>query len=1114
MRSIGVLSALVLSVSLSPCLGQLQPQNKPASADPYRNEAIVFEKTDTIYRMNADGTGERDLHVRVRIQSDGAAQQFGVLSFGYAAASETPKIKYVRVHKADGTTVETPGSEAIDMPATVTREAPLYSDLKEKHLPVRSLAAGDTLEYEVDTSIDKPETPGQFWGATHFTPPGTIVVLSEGLTLEVPANKDVQVWSPNHKPTVAEHDGLRIYTWEVQQLVPAPKRTGDESSKPVPPKDPDEDGEGRKLPSVAWTTFHSWAEVGDWYRKLALSRAEPDAAVRAQADQIAKDAKTPEEQVRALYNFVSSHTRYVGIDFGIGRYQPHTAAEVLANQYGDCKDKDTLLEALLRAKGFSTAPALIGAGIAPVPEVPTPAVFNHVITTVNLPGGRIWLDSTPQAAPYQYLSAVIRDQKALVVPSDSPATLESTPATAPYPFTARFEADATLDADGKLTGKITTTYRDDDEVLVRALARNVAPAEWDKASQFISSNTGFGGTTSETQFTNGDDSSQPIKMTYQYSRHPYGDWENRRIVPLLPAAEFTTVDSDNPPQEDIQLGAPRTLTAISRIHLPEGYHTDLPDAVHVKADFATFDKTYRYENDEVVVERTVVVLKNKVAKSDWKKYESFTKDIGLEGETWIQLIQPQKNLVMKPVELPAAPGGTSKGEKETIVVKAEPPTLKERPKTEAPKAEAPTTAPDETATVAELMTEVQEKLRAGDLEGAKETLDKVKAKNPDEENLWSSYGLVATLQHNFDEAKSDFGKELAVHPDNGFVVGALAEAERQSGDSSAARQTVQKFLARHPDELRLSLYLANLQTQAEDYAGALKTLETAADQHPDDRSVRLMQSEALRRLNRNEEAAAAAKSVLDGTDDPGMLNDAAYTLSETGLDLTVAEDASRRSIAKLEEKSATISTAEANSRTFGDANLLIASWDTLGWILYREGKLDAAQPLLSAAWRASMRAEVADDLGQVYEGMGQKDKAATMYALAGAALTPNEAPDIREHIAQDAARLKAAGAKAGPAGTIALQELRTYKIHRPAEVGGWGTFRLEITTAGVIESQQMSGEKQIAGVKSALDAMKFPELLPPDSKAHLLRSAVVSCSMGTNCEVVLVPDGGLQTERQ
>jgi hypothetical protein len=72
-----------------------------------------------------------------------------------------------------------------------------------------------------------------------------------------------------------------------------------------------------------------------------------------------------------------------------------------------------------------------------------------------------------------------------------------------------------------------------------------------------------------------------------------------------------------------------------------------------------------------------------------------------------------------------------------------------------------------------------------------------------------------------------------------------------------------------------------------------------------------------------------------------------------------------------------------------------------------------------------------------------------------------------------------------------------------------------VTTAGVIEAQQMSGEQKLgAAIKPVLMAMKFPELLPPESKAHLLRSAVVSCSMGDTCEVVLVPDASLQTEQQ
>ncbi len=543
-------SARAQAAAKAPAQAAVAPA-APDSAHRFERESLVLERSETTVGMNADGTGERLVHILLRIQSQGAAQQFGVLSFGYASANETPHIRLVRVHKPDGSTVDTPADSAIDMSAEVSREAPLYSDLKEKHLPVRSLSVGDTLEYEFDTSIDKPEAPGQFWGANHFTPPGSVIVLDEVLNLEVPKDKYIQVWSPNHKPTITEHDGLRRYSWDVAQLVPAPQAgSAGDAAKPQPPKDPDEDADGRKLPSVAWTTFHNWAEVGDWYRALAMPRAQSSPNLLAKANEITRSARTPEEQIRAIYKYVASKTRYVGIDFGVGRYQPHEAAEVLANQYGDCKDKDTLLEALLRAKGFTTAPALIGAGIAPVSELPSPAVFNHVITTVDLPGGRIWLDSTPEVAPFRYLSAVLRDQKALIVPPNGPATLESTPAAAPYPFTERFEAVGTLDADGKLTSKMSATYHDDAEILVRAVARNVAPADWDKASQYVSSSTGFGGATSNSQFNNVDDLNQPIAVTYDYQRHPYGDWENRRIVPLLPALEFAALESDSaaPPQ--------------------------------------------------------------------------------------------------------------------------------------------------------------------------------------------------------------------------------------------------------------------------------------------------------------------------------------------------------------------------------------------------------------------------------------------------------------------------------------------------------------------------------------------------------------------------------------
>ena len=899
-------------------------------------------------------------------------------------------------------------------------------------------------------------------------------------------------------------------------MVPAPKTNNQADDAPNidTPKDPDEDVDGRKLPAVAWTTFHSWAEVGDWYRGLSLERAQPNDALRARAADITKDAKTPEDQIRAIYAFVSTRTRYVGIDFGIGRYQPHPAAEVLANNYGDCKDKDTLLEALLRAQGFHTAPALIGVGITPVEAVPSPAVFNHVITTVELPGGRIWLDSTPEVAPYRLLSAAIRDQLALVVPAEGPAALDRTPAAPPYPMFAHFEATGTLDAEGKFTSHITATYRTDDEVLLRQVARSVAPAEWDKVSQYLSSMTGFGGTTSHTTITNPEDLSSPIVLTYDYTRPTYGDWENRRIVPCYPALEFGPLASNhNQPQADIQLGAPRTLTAISRIRLPEGYRTDLPDPVHVKTDFTTFDKTYRYDGKDVVIERTIVVLAKKLPKTDWKRYQAFSKDIGLEGEPFIQLIRAQP---AQETDRPTIARGKPKANKPTETAKAATlPGGSQVTGLPLDAGRASTPEPAEGTSARDLLRSAALKMQAGDWNGGKAILDQAKAKDPEALGLYSLYAMEAAFRRNYTEAVADLKKELALHPDMPEAALALAGVEAKSGDTTEAQHTLQSFVDKHPGNLKLSLYLAQLQNSTQDYEGERKTLEAAAHENPEDRTVRVRLSNTLLLLNRKDEAAAVAKSALDGTDDVGILNDAGYVLAEAGLDLPYAEEVSRKSITVLEAKTAAITPAEVNSNAFAQSRLLIASWDTLGWILFREGKLEEAEPLIVAGWRNALVPESGDHLGQLYEAMGKKEQALSAYRLAAASIEgENASPDVREHITTSITRLRGGSAAGTPFnGTAALQESRSYKITRPEGVNGWGTFRLQLNTKGVLASQQMSGDEKLAAIAAGINAMKFPELVPPGSAAHLLRSAVVSCSMGSNCEVVLVPNSSLQTEQ-
>jgi tetratricopeptide (TPR) repeat protein len=375
--------------------------------------------------------------------------------------------------------------------------------------------------------------------------------------------------------------------------------------------------------------------------------------------------------------------------------------------------------------------------------------------------------------------------------------------------------------------------------------------------------------------------------------------------------------------------------------------------------------------------------------------------------------------------------------------------------------------------------------------------------------------LAATFQRNYTEAAADFKKELAIHPDLPDVILSLAGVQAESGDTTEAQHTIQSYVDKHPGNLKLSLSLAQLQNSAQDYQGERKTLEAAAHDNPEDRTVRVRLSNTLLLLNRKDEAAAVAKSALDGTDDVGILNDAGYVLAEAGLDLPYAEEVSRKSITVLEAKTAAITPDEVNSNAFAQSRLLIASWDTLGWILFREGKLEQAEPLIVAGWRNALVPESGDHLGQVYEAMGRKEEALSAYRLAAASIEgENASPDVREHITTSIARLKGASA-AGPPfnGAGALQESRSYRIARPEGVSGWGTFRLQINTQGVIASQQMSGDEKLAAVATKINAMKFPELVPPGSAAHLLRSAVVSCSMGSNCDVVLVPNSSLQTER-
>lgn len=1078
MISVRVRPLLVFAAIASSCFAQNSSSPANTSSDPYRDEPYVFEKLDSTLRMKPDGTGERLTHVVLRVQSEGTARQFSVLSVSYASANEAGSIDYVRVHKADGSTVETPTTDAIEMPTEVSRQAPVYSDIREKHVPVRSLSVGDRLEYQLHIVRTKAEAPNEWWGAEHFAT-GSGVVLSQAVTLEAPTSMYLQVWSPNHTVPPKEANGLKTWTWTYSQTKPSAKDENGRMTAAVV-KDPDEDSDGRKLPSIAWTTFHSWAEIGDWYRGLALQRAEPNDAIKAKAEELTKDAKTPEEQVRAIYSYVASQMRYVGISLGVGRYQPHTAAEVLSNQYGDCKDKDTLLESLLKAKGFTTAPALIGAGIVAVPEVPTPAVFNHVITTVQLPGtpDRIWLDSTAEVAPYRVLMPVLRDVNALLVPASSPASLVKTPADPPFPYREVFNANATLDNNGLLKSHMRESVRSDNELDFRVMLRQISPSQWDQAMQIVSQAMGFGGKVSNTDLRQNDPNA-PVQLGWDYTRENYAGWKSGNILPLFPALEVTTVDKEKSPEHDIDLGSPRTLEAHTVITLPEGYRAELPEARHVKRDYTTYDQTYRLTDGKLYVDRTVVVLQHKVPKAQWKDYTAFTHAAGMDtSETYIHLIAPASK--------------TSNSQ---------------------PNATVTSTSPSSTGiSVQQLMAQANAAYRKGDFIEERHLLQQVRDRAPDTPYLMSMLGYLAGHEGKTDEAIADLETELKNHPDDHSNIPYLLAgyyAKQKKYDKAEALML--SYSDR--DEILIAGTLANMRALQGKHAEAAATYEAFLKKHPENRNAEYALAKELYEDHRYDEATSHARHSMDGSDDANLINNNVYLLSEMKRDLPFAEQNARHAIALLEKTTSETPVDAANNKTFAASSNMTAAWDTLAYILMLEGKPQDALPWFRAAWFNRSEIVVGNHLGQVYEALHQGPQALAIYRLALSTENASAAKEDHEAAASAQLRLAQAGTVPAKDEPASIQEMRTHKVKRPTGLSGGGTLRIVIANNAVAEASLVSGDSNLKPVLDEIRGLKLEGYTPPGSNGHVFRDAVLYCGASSpTCDFVFMLRNGIQAE--
>jgi TonB family protein len=1046
-------SALLLLVLLLASL--LAQSQTPAAAPDVSQEAFVFEHLNEVVRFENDGSGTRDVKAVVRIQSQAGVRAFGQLVFGYSTANEDLKIDYVRVRTADGKVIETPASTTQDFAPEVLREAPMYSDYRERHISVADLRPSVTLEYHTVTAV-KPLAPGEFWYEHNFIRHAAL--LDSTLEINVPDAREVKLKSPDRKYETRKEGDRRIYLWTVKDFVPARGKRGESDS---------EDEDDSDWADVQLSSFTDWQQISNWYAKLQSDRATPDQSIKEKSAELTRGLNTQEEKARRLYDFVAQNIRYVSLSFGVGRLQPHAASEVLQNGYGDCKDKHTLLQALLAAQGIRSYPVLINAFHKIDADVPSPAQFNHLITVAKIGDTATWLDATAEVAPYGLISYSLRNKQAVVAATDSFGGLKRTPVESPVKSGAALTVNAKVSELGAMDANVEVAMTGDSDWPIRAAFREVSPADWPRALQFFSQQWGLPGDVTEVHIEKLEDTAKPLRITYHVHKADFFKVPSSATnFQLLPPSRFGRIAkaSKKRPGEPLDVGPAGEDVTRAHVEFPANFTIHVPADVSITRDYGQYNTSYKFAKNVLDAERRMVLKVNELPSSRRADYSSFhnVTTSAVEETPWCSIARPSAASLAAAAEMKGTP----------------------RELREAGNAALNR---QDFATAAALLQ------RAADQDS-----------NSREgwENLGQAYGALS--QH--DKAAQAFQKLLEKDPANAHANAELAAELVQLGRFDDAIAAYKKQIELSPSEKLGHKQLGLLLVQMKRDPEAQTELEAAAAIPPDDPEVKMALAKLYSRTGESKKAEVIMASLIGGVAGSTTNDFFAPALREDVDPEQTAHDA-EKNLSGIGDQfdSGEYDRLDANSYTAMD--MVALSWARLGWARFLQGDNLVASQFLEAAWQLSHSGTVANRLARVYEKTGARDRAVHMYALAaaaGGAATQNS----REQVVK--LNSAAAGAQL-LAAKVELEKMQTLPL--PVLVSGTVSARVALlfdNSTSPDRVQFLDGDEALRAAVNRLQTTEFPVKFPDVSSIKIIRLAKVSCA-NSSCTLSMVPLSSMQT---
>jgi Domain of Unknown Function with PDB structure (DUF3857)/Transglutaminase-like superfamily len=608
------------------------------------NAVILYDEQETNVKDSSDiETTYRRAYLILRPEG----KRDGTLRIPFDAQTKIQSIRGWCLPKV-GKEYEVKDKDAME----INIDEDFFSDTHNKVLEIPAALPGNVIGYEYRQKTRPFILQDEWWFQSE------IPVRRSRFTVNLPAGwkfKSYWMHYPEQSPKVETASEMQ---WEVEN-VPAIK---DEASMPdwravvgrmgvtyVPPA-----GNAALGPL-------DWQDIGTWFQKLSANSFQSTPEIQQRVKEVTAGATTWADKVQALTTYVQSQIRYVSIEIGIGGYQPHAAGDIFKHQYGDCKDKATLLHVMLHEAGIESYLAMAQTERGVVnPEFASAITFNHAILAIHVPddaptqnlyafvndpklGKLLFFDPTSTYTPFGYLPPYLQENYVLLSSTQGGELVHLPLEPAASNQITRI-AKLELNPDGSIHGSVEETRIGTEATNERQHLLSASGADRQKVIEnFLGTFLG-GFHLTKAATSKLDTPSATLTMRYEFTADHYAKSAGELLIlrPRVLGEKASSLSETEPRKFPVEFDEASLQMDDFEITLPQGYSVDdFPEPVKTDAGFATYSSETQVTPGKIRYKRTYQVNQVLVPVDQFAALKKFNRQVSADENASVVLKKSQ-----------------------------------------------------------------------------------------------------------------------------------------------------------------------------------------------------------------------------------------------------------------------------------------------------------------------------------------------------------------------------------------------------------------------------------------------------------------------------------------